>query len=287
MNLEKDHNSSLHPYKILTVEKVSPKGRVTGDDYIAEELPLQIYLRYGPLSDRILRAYAVIMRTPGHDSELIMGNLFCEGIIKKSHDILDFTFNKQGKDDTYLITEAIVDLQPSVTVNLPERHLIAYGSCGLCSRSTLNGYLDQFEFLIPKKGLRLDNFGVYALSKHLNQVDSLFSRTGGVHSCALLNAEGELIDHAEDIGRHNALDKMIGSQLEKMRLPLHHFILQLSGRISFELVQKAAMSGIPIIVAFGAPSSGAIDLADQLNITLIGFLKSQSYTIYTHTYRIQ
>jgi FdhD protein len=284
--MDESHNEVLPSFRILSTEKVDHETRLVKWDAVAEEMPLQVLLKYGPLEDRKLRTYTIMMRTPGHDFDLILGNLYSEGIIKQYSDVMDIAFSDKESEDSFVITEAMVDLLPSVLVKFVDRNVISYGSCGLCSRSAMEGYLDQFDFLIQKNGLSVTKTLLSSCSKYLNQPNSLFSRTGGVHSCAILTEKGHTLDFAEDIGRHNALDKLIGMQIKNGRLPLDSFILQLSGRISFELVQKAAMAGIPIIIAFGAPSTAAIELANKMKITLIGFLKSHSYSIYTHADRV-
>jgi FdhD protein len=270
-----------------------PIVRVTDDeplkcsDSLAIEEPLEIRLEYGPKGNRIVKNVSVTMRTPGADAELAVGFLFTEGIISDYQDILSaehcFVACADNKENVIQ-----VNLKESVIPNLnnTERNFYTTSSCGVCGKASINAIKtvsifenNQAENSIPAEML-------YQLPEKLAKHQQIFADTGGLHASALFDQNGDLLIVREDVGRHNALDKLIGAALAQNRLPLNQHILLLSGRASFELVQKAAMAGINIIAAVGAPSSLAVQLAEEFNITLIGFLRGKRFNIYTAASRV-
>jgi FdhD protein len=231
---------------------------------------------------------SVTMRTPGNDINLAVGFLFSEGIIKSQQD-LDYI--KPGNDPNGNVI--IAKLQPHVSVDLVklERHFYTTSSCGVCGKTSMEAVEQQCNIELPKTQWKIEPNILYTLPNILRAEQLNFDQTGGIHGCALFDLGGKLIHTSEDVGRHNALDKLIGHFVLSTpnaadHIPLCNHILLLSGRISFELVQKAAMAGIRFIAAVGAPSSLAIDLAEDMGITLVGFLRNERCNIYTHPHRV-
>lgn len=244
----------------------------TVDDYIAIESPLQISINHRPIS--------VTMRTPGDDVALALGFLFTEGMIQSYSEVVS----------AIQMDENIVNIQLKneiLSTATLERNFYTTSSCGVCGKSSVDAILTKSIYPIDTKKISVSNEVLFSLQAKLLQVQSAFESTGGLHASALFHPDGSYIFHYEDVGRHNALDKLIGNALINDRLPLRDHLLLLSGRASFELIQKASMVGIPIIVAVGAPSSLAVELAQSTGQTLIGFLKKSSYNIYTGHDRIR
>ncbi|MDH7461743.1 formate dehydrogenase accessory sulfurtransferase FdhD [Chitinophagaceae bacterium 26-R-25] len=274
--------------KWLPIRKVSDDVSFETSDAIAIEEPLEIRLEFGPTGDRKTRNISVTMRTPGDDKDLATGFLFTEGIINNNKDILnvDHVFFACAENKENVIQVA---LKEGVTPQLQstERNFYTTSSCGVCGKGSINAIKTVSVFSNKNE----TQFAVSADLLHqlpgiLLQHQAVFSNTGGLHASALFSKEGELLLVREDVGRHNALDKLIGSALNNNSLPLSENILLLSGRASFELVQKAAMAGINIIASVGAPSSLAVELAKEFNITLVGFLRNQRFNIYSAEQRI-
>jgi FdhD protein len=236
----------------------------------------------------IEKPLSITMRTPGNDINLAVGFLFSEGIIKSQQD-LDYI--KTGNDPNGNVI--IAKLQPHVSVDLVklERHFYTTSSCGVCGKTSMEAVEQQCNIELPKTQWKIEPNILYTLPDILRAQQTNFDQTGGIHGCALFDLGGKLIHTSEDVGRHNALDKLIGHFVLSTpdavnHIPLCNHILLLSGRISFELVQKAAMAGIRFIAAVGAPSSLAIDLAEDMGITLVGFLRNERCNIYTHPHRV-
>lgn len=281
-------NMTESSIKWIPIIKVNDDGQKEASDALAIEEPLEIRLEFGLLDERRVKNISVTMRTPGHDAELAAGFLFTEGIIKKNEDIstIDYCFiacaeNKENVIQVRLNEDVIPHLQNT------ERNFFTTSSCGICGKGSINAIKTISIFSQQKDNLiTLHANLLFQLPDILQQHQAVFADTGGLHASALFSKTGELLLLREDVGRHNALDKLIGSALNKNWLPLCENILMLSGRASFELVQKAAMAGINIIVSVGAPSSLAVELAKELNITLAGFLRNQRFNIYTGEQRI-
>ncbi len=233
------------------------------------------------------KALSITMRTPGNDQELAAGFLFTEGLISDKTDIISWHESPQGETLT-----AVLRNFDGINPASLERHFYTTSSCGVCGKSSIDAVRTSCKIALPPEQLSIESAVLLQLPQRLREKQSSFEHTGGIHACALFTDKGELAVLREDVGRHNALDKLIGTCLlglgeNSMGVPLTQFVLLLSGRASFELVQKAAMAGIRLIAAVGAPSSLAIELADELGITLVGFLRESRFNIYTHPHRIQ
>ena len=277
-------NAIIH----LPVIKITDGENTKTTDALAVEEPLEIRLEYGPADVRKVQNISVTMRTPGNDAELALGFLFTEGIIKQQSDtgLIEHCFIACAENKENVIQ---VSLKEGVIPNLnnTERNFYTTSSCGVCGKASINAIRTVGVFNAdesPDNQINADM--LYHLPSTLQKHQEVFADTGGLHASALFDTSGELLLVREDVGRHNALDKLIGAALNKSLLPLNQHILLLSGRASFELVQKAAMAGINIIAAVGAPSSLAVQLAEEFNITLIGFLRNQRFNIYTQPQRI-
>jgi FdhD protein len=274
--------------KRVRVVKVNDEESIGTTDALAIEEPLEIRLEHGPTNDRVVQNVSVTMRTPGNDAELAAGFLFTEGIIKNTGDIanIDHCFIACAENKENVI---LVKLAEGVEPNLrnSERNFYTTSSCGVCGK----GSIEAIRTVSAYEGRTDDHLAInseilYGLPGVLQQHQHVFADTGGLHASALFDTEGQLLLVREDVGRHNALDKLIGAALAKVWLPLNNGILLLSGRASFELVQKVAMAGIKIIASVGAPSSLAVELAAEFNITLAGFLRNRRFNIYTAAHRI-
>ncbi|WP_212004345.1 formate dehydrogenase accessory sulfurtransferase FdhD [Chitinophaga sp. HK235] len=259
------------------IKKVTAAGITDTEDILAAEEPLEIRLIHGPTHNRRQQNIAVTMRTPGQDKELATGFLFTEGIIPQVADIHHITLSDTTNGSVatvFLKEQAIPSLDHS------QRNFQATAACGLCGKSSIT---DIHTGVAVNSGKNRPHFPaelLYPLPQQLREQQAVFRHTGGLHAAALINQEGQIVLLHEDIGRHNAVDKIIGAALEQ-RLPLHESLLLLSGRAGFELIQKAAMAAIPVVAAIGAPSGMAVKMAAAWNITLIGFLKEERFNIYT------
>lgn len=244
------------------------------NDILAIEEPLEIKMKYISGGVSKTKNVSITMRTPGNDTELANGFLFTEGIISNLTDIKNTTQLSEN--------EITVELNDSIAPveNKLDRNFYTTSSCGVCGKASIDAITTVSKYKIQNKFLKVESDIILSLSEKLNKQQEIFKSTGGLHASALFNLSGEFLELREDVGRHNALDKLIGSQLLESRLPLSKTILLLSGRASFELIQKASMAGIPIVVAIGAPSSLALELAKESGITLIGFLKAEKFNQY-------
>ncbi|MFI5829845.1 formate dehydrogenase accessory sulfurtransferase FdhD [Streptomyces sp. NPDC051578] len=260
------------------------RGGVAGtrpDTLVAEE-PLEIRLNGKPL--------AITMRTPGDDFALAAGFLVSEGVLAHAADLQAVTYCEGATEDGSN-TYNVVNVRLAPGVPLPdislERNVYTTSSCGLCGKASLDAVRTATRF----PGLAADAVRVSAavlaqLPDRLRAAQKVFDRTGGLHAAALFSAEGELLDVREDVGRHNAVDKIIGRALQSGRLPLGGAVLLVSGRASFELAQKAVMAGVPVLAAVSAPSSLAVDLALESGLTLVGFLRGHDMNIYAGEERV-
>ena len=242
------------------------------DDFVAVEAPLQIEING--------KALSITMRTPGDDMALSLGFLFTEGLIDDYNAIADVV---QKDENTVNI---IPEEGTVISAGSVERNFYSTSSCGVCGKASVDTIRTKSMYLPPSKKISISDKTLFTLQERLLTVQSAFEMTGGLHACALFAPDGRYLFHSEDVGRHNALDKLIGHTLMAGRLPLEEHILLLSGRASFELVQKASMAGIPVIASVGAPSSLAIDLAIENQQTLIGFLKKSGFNIYSGDERV-
>jgi FdhD protein len=253
---------------------------VRGDTVVGEE-PMEIRAA-GPGQEPV--AVAVTMRTPGHEAELAVGFLRTEGLITGSADVKGVEFGDPGAlnrpDDTVIVRLTT----PFDASAVAERHFVATASCGICGKASLDEVTVRSAPIPP--GPVVERSVILGLPDALRASQAVFEKTGGLHAAGLFAPDGTLVAIREDVGRHNALDKLVGSQILAGRGPLDDRILMVSGRVSFEIVQKAAVAGIPILCAVSAPSDLAIEAANRLGVTLVGFLRGDGFNLYTHDERI-
>ncbi len=262
------------------ITRMHQNERLEADDILAAEEPLEIRINYPADGGRVSKSLSITMRTPGADKELAVGFLFTEGIISSYGDV----------DKCIIIPDNIVQvvLADHITPDLKklERNFYTTSSCGVCGKSSIDAVRTVCNIQTTGNDVKVSSSILYSLPEILRAKQDVFEHTGGLHASALFTTEGELLMLREDVGRHNALDKLIGACLEKGMVPLDQYILLLSGRASFELMQKAAMAGIKVIAAVGAPSTLAVQMAEDSDITLAGFLRGERFNIYTKPERI-
>ncbi|MFD6996771.1 formate dehydrogenase accessory sulfurtransferase FdhD [Streptomyces mirabilis] len=254
------------------------------DTLVAEE-PLEIRLNGKPL--------AITMRTPGDDFALAAGFLVSEGVFGRADEVQNIVYCAGATVDGSN-TYNIVDVRTAPGVVLPditlERNVYTTSSCGLCGKASLDAVRTTARWAIDDGAdappVRLEPALLAGLPDRLREAQRVFDRTGGLHAAALFTEDGEMLDVREDVGRHNAVDKLVGRALQRGDLPLSRTILLVSGRASFELAQKAVMAGIPVLAAVSAPSSLAVDLAAETGLTLVGFLRGPSMNVYAGEHRI-
>ncbi len=255
-------------------------------DLLAVEEPLEIRLGFGKRADRKQKSLSVTMRTPGHDFELAIGFLFTERIINSYHHVESVKYCEDVGRQEEKENVVRVELNPSVIIdfNKLQRNFYTTSSCGVCGKSSLEAVVANCTRV--DSGLRLTVQQIIEAPKQMRSVQAAFKHTGGLHASGLFSAKGHLRRLREDVGRHNALDKIIGGAVVENQIPLSNSFILVSGRLSFELVQKAITAGVPILLAVGAPSSLAVDLAKKFGITLVGFLKPDKFNIYCNPERI-
>jgi len=250
----------------------STRGGPEADD-VAREEPLEIRVNG--------RGVGVTMRTPGHDEELALGLLVSEGVLARPEDVARVRRGDRARGDMIDVsTVPGVEADPARL----SRHLFSSSSCGVCGASTIDAVRRRCPAVAP--GPRVPEALILGLVDALRSSQATFDRTGGLHAAGLFGPRGDLLAAREDIGRHNAVDKVVGHAFREGRLPLSQHLLLVSGRASFEVVQKAVAAGVPIVAAVSAPSSLAIDLAEEANVTLIGFLRPGRFNVYAHPERI-
>ena len=247
------------------------------NDSLAKEEPLEIRVRG--------RGLAVTMRTPGHDKELAAGFLFTEGVIRDRDDVSGIALCRQGEVPNPENTLNVF-LPPTIELDLDRltRHVFASSSCGLCGKISIESIHQLFPPVASD--MRIESQTLLMLPDRLRAAQSVFDATGGLHAAAVFNANGELICAREDVGRHNAVDKIIGAGFLGGTLPFEAHLLLVSGRASFEIMQKALAARIPIVAAISAPSSLAVEFAKDSGQTLIGFLRDGGFRVYSHTQRV-
>ena len=277
--------SQLDPQRVMNVQVTHwhDNEQQQREDYLAVEEPFEVRING--------RSLAVIMRTPGHDFELALGFLLTEGVISSVDEVLAI---EDATDDDGLPLANVVNvslrergqseaLAPRSAAF--ERHFAVSASCGLCGKNSIDDLMLSLPPLQPGD-VRFSASRIYDLPAKLRSGQSVFSHTGGLHAAGLFTEEGELCLLREDVGRHNAVDKIIGHGLQHAGFPYHRHLLLVSGRTSFEIIQKALLARIPFVAAISAPSSLAVELANQAGISLIGFLRDRSMNVYTHPERI-
>ncbi len=266
----------------IRIQKISSGEYKETEDKVAVEEPLQIQLLYSTATGQMLKDIAVTMRTPGNDEELAAGFLFTEGIIKRAETISEI---KRSHADENIV-QVILNENIVPVLGNAARNFYTTSSCGVCGKASIDAINTVSVFTAEKDSLLINASVLYNLQDTIKEQQKVFEDTGGIHASALFNNSGKFIMLREDVGRHNALDKIIGAVLMKNELPLKNHLLFLSGRASFELVQKAVMAGVKVIAAVGAPSSLAVEMAKENGITLIGFLKNNRFNIYSGKDRI-
>lgn len=266
----------------INIQKINAGEIEETSDQVAVEEPLEIQLAYSTATGRLQKNIAVTMRTPGNDEELAAGFLFTEGIINNEQAIKDI--KRLSFDENRTLVTLHENIQPALA-NV-SRNFYTTSSCGICGKASLDAIRTVSFYEHEKDATFVNASALHHLPHNLKKQQVVFENTGGIHASALFSLEGNFKMLREDVGRHNALDKIIGAALMKGQLPLNNYILFLSGRASFELVQKAVMAGIKIIAAVGAPSSLAVELAREAGITLIGFLRNDRFNIYSGHQRI-
>jgi len=292
------------PLLEITIEKVIGATPTLVQDSIAIEEPLEIQLVYGPSAARTMRSITVTMRTPGHDSELAAGFLLTEGVIRDAADIVEIR-NSLDSAETQMegaapvartaqvfsssrLNTVRVELAADVEVNISslERNFYTTSSCGICGKASL---LALRSVCPPRyrNTILVSAEVLHTLPDKLRIAQRVFDVTGGLHGAGLFDAAGNLQMLREDVGRHNAVDKLLGAQFLADRTPLRDNLLLLSGRASFELLQKAVMAGLPMVAAVGAPSSLAVQVAREFDVVLVGFLRNNRFNIYHGAGHIQ
>jgi FdhD protein len=258
-------------------------------DVVAAEEPLEVRLQWQDAAGLNLKSIAVTMRTPGDDFDLAMGFLYGEGIIDRREDIADVAYCLDlDVDEEQRRNIVTVTLAPRLEFDLSrlERNFYTTSSCGVCGKATLEALEVQgCDVLGP--GLEVGFETICALPQTLRNAQEVFETTGGLHAAGLFTSDGELIALDEDVGRHNAMDKLVGGQFFAGNLPLEQGVLLLSGRCSFELVQKALRARIPVVASVGAPSSLAVDVAESFGMTLCGFVRPDGFNVYTGAGRVR
>jgi len=259
---------------ILTVpvERVEHDAETSVQDLVAVEEPLEIRVGDKPIS--------ITMRTPGHDAELAAGFLFGEGLLRGRNDVANIAATAPN----------VVHLELTRGVDIDgarlERNFYMSSSCGVCGKASIEAIHANGCSMLPREGFLVPRQIIHTLPSILRNSQAVFDRTGGLHAAALFDADGKMCGVREDVGRHNAVDKVIGCEVLAGTTPLGDRILLVSGRASFELVQKAVMAGIPVLAAVGAPSSLAVELACRFGMTLLGFVRADRFNIYSGAWRI-
>jgi FdhD protein len=237
------------------------------DDALAVEVPLEVRIGGRPV--------AVMMRTPGHDAELVAGFLFTAGVIADADDILSIEPAERAN---------VLDVRLFTSRRPGARHFVSNSGCGVCGKPSLESV--ELHGAPVESDLSVSRRVLCELPERLRGAQPLFARTGGAHASGLFSPSGDLLAVREDVGRHNALDKLVGWALNEGRVPLSDCLLVVSGRVSYELIQKAVAAGVPLVAAVGAPSSLAVELAGRFGVTLVGFLHAGGMNAYAHTARI-
>ena len=258
------------------------------DDLISIEEPLEISIKYKDQTNWVTNSISITMRTPGHDKDLVRGFLYNEQIIQNLNEIEKIESIGEKVGQYKIQNKILITLNNSNNINISKikRDFLTNSSCGVCGKSSL----DALEIIKKEKTLKaepkLTKEIIIKSPSILRQNQSEFSKTGGIHASGLFSADGELISLREDVGRHNALDKMIGNALNENQIDPKNQFITCSGRLNFELVQKVLMTNIGLMIGVGAPTSLAIDLANRFDMTLIGFVKEDSFNIYTNNQKV-
>lgn len=273
----------------IDIRKVHGEEQLDTEDSVAVEEPLEIQLSAAAAQAAAAKSVSITMRTPGHDAELALGFLFTEGIIRSIDQVAAVEHVGPVDAGSSLQNTVRVEVRPDVRIDLErlQRHFYTTSSCGVCGKASLDALKVTGATSLARVSTAFRRELIVALPDKLREQQYLFSRTGGLHAAAVFDPSGEIVVLREDVGRHNAVDKVVGWLLAGRRLPASGLGLLVSGRASFELVQKALSAGIPLLAAVGAPSSLAVQTAREFGMTLIGFLRDGQFNLYSAEERIQ
>ena len=272
----------------VTVERIDGRSPLPRADLLAVEEPLEIRVIHGPAHARKRRSVTLTMRTPGSDPELAVGFLYAEGIVRDARDIESAESCGPHVGPLHVRNTVRVTFAPGVELDAKrlQRNFLTSSSCGLCGKSSLEALPPTPRRLQSHGGFTVSAEVIHGLPDTLRKAQAVFERTGGLHAAALFDRDGRLLDVREDIGRHNAVDKLIGARVLADAVPLSDCGVFVSGRAGYELVQKALAAGAPLLAAVGAPSSLALDLAREADMTLLGFVREGRFNIYSGAQRI-
>jgi FdhD protein len=272
----------------VDISKFSGAERATLSDSVAVEEPLEIRLGFSTPDGRASRSVSITMRTPGNDFELATGFLYSESIISRAEDVASVEVCGAPAPDTGTHNVVRVELAANVSVDLGrlQRHFYTTSSCGVCGKTSLDALKAIGVDALPAAGPCFSRDVLTTIPGQLRDAQSTFDKTGGLHAAAAFTPAGDLVVAMEDVGRHNAVDKVIGALLLQERLPASGLGLMVSGRASFELMQKTVVAGMPLLAAVSAPSSLAVRLADEFGATLIGFLRGDTFNVYAGEDRV-
>jgi FdhD protein len=272
----------------VEVSNVQGERQFAREDCVAVEEPLEIQLCWPTAEGSAARSISITMRTPGEDDELALGFLFSEGIVGSAAEVAAVGPCGAPDPDTGRQNVIRVELQAGVAVDLErlERHFYTTSSCGVCGKASLEALRVGGREPLADVRTSFARDVLVRMPDKVRDRQPIFSRTGGLHAAAVFRPDGEIALVREDVGRHNAVDKVVGALLKEGRLPAHSFGLLVSGRASFELMQKALVAGLPLLAAVGAPSSLAVQLAREFDITLVGFLRRGNFNVYAAAERL-
>ncbi len=274
--------------KTVDISKVSGNQSQSESDEVAVEEPLEIQLSSPTAEGSAAKSISITMRTPGEDAELALGFLLTAGIIDSADQVRSVAHHGEPAPDSGLQNIIRVDLRPDVDVDLDrlERHFYTTSSCGVCGKASLEALRVTGQSSLAHCTGTFAHDVIVSMPERVRDQQRTFSKTGGLHAAAVFDRQGEIIVVREDVGRHNATDKAIGALLQAGALPANTYGLLMSGRASFELMQKALVAGIPLLAAVGAPSSLAVQTAKEFDMTLVGFLRDATFNIYAGPDRI-
>lgn len=272
--------------KPVEITKINAKGSKVVPDLVAVEEPLEIRIGFGAIGDRKQKSLSVTMRTPGHDYELATGFLITEGIIDTFEQVESIKYCEDVGRQEDKENVVRIELKPDVNFDVKklQRNFYTTSSCGVCGKSSIEAVHVACRPI--KDHIQVANKVIHGLPNKLREAQQIFEHTGGLHAVGLFDLNGKLLLTREDVGRHNAMDKIVGACLFKNEIPLSNRIIMVSGRASFELVQKALRAGAPVMAAVGAPSSLAVTLAKDLGMTLLGFVNERGFNMYSGAQRL-
>jgi FdhD protein len=273
----------------IDIRKVNGENQLETEDSVAVEEPLEIQVIAAAPEAAAAKSISITMRTPGDDTELALGFLFSEGVIGSIDQVASVHHTGPVDAGSGLQNTIRVEVRPEVPIDMDrlQRHFYTTSSCGVCGKASLDALKFAGAKSLAQIGTAFRRDTIVAMPDKLRESQHLFSQTGGLHAAAAFDPRGEIVALKEDVGRHNAVDKIVGCLLTGKKLPASGLGLLVSGRASFELVQKALSAGIPLLAAVGAPSSLAVQTAREFGMTLIGFLRNGKFNIYSGNERIQ